>query len=187
MKCTAALACIAAVLGLHAPALSESRLFDQVYLAVEGGSVFPVGNLSPPFEPVPDFGIRAGSSYYGLFEAHVLMHAARMTTSSGPGPVWLAAAGVGLEWRGLPVWLPAPGIGISLNYARIAESDDPGNQVVFMRDGESEFGLYPFLAWRIPVRPSWFLSADVRNDVVLSEPKYSRTVSSHIGAGWRWK
>jgi hypothetical protein len=187
LKRFAAWACVAAVLGIHVPASGGSRLFQQVYLSAEGGILSPLGDLSPPFEPVPDFGIRAGSSYYGAFEAHVLMHAARMTTSSGPGPVWLAAAGVGLEWRGLPVWLPAPGIGVSLNYARIAAADDPGDKAVFMQDGESEFGFYPFLAWRIPVGRTWFLTADLRNDVVLSEPEYGRTVSSHIGAGWRWK
>jgi hypothetical protein len=169
------------------PARAESELFQRMSLEAEGGYVFPAGNLSPILDPQPELGLRITSSYYGPLAAHARFHASRQDGGGSPVPVLMAAAGVGLEWRGPSWYLPAAGLGVSLNYARVSHANVPVGREFFMEDGESEFGFYPFLRWHIPLGGSWFLVADVVSDVILTEPEYSRMFSTHLGAGWRWK
>jgi hypothetical protein len=169
------------------PGHAGSELFRRLSLEAEGGYAFPQGNLEPVLGPSPDFGLRFTSSYHGPFLAHVRLHGGRLDGGQIPVPVLFAAGGVGLEWRGARVYLPALGLGVSLNYGRISRDDVPAGRSFFMEDGESEFGFYPFLRWHIPVRRAFFLVGEIRNDVMLTEPKYSRMISTTIGAGWQWK
>jgi hypothetical protein len=184
---------------LTAPAYGQSELFRRLSLEAEGGYAFPGGNLAPILDPVPEFGLRITSSYYGPLRAHARLHVSRPDGAGSPAPVTLATGGVGLEWRGPSgwpasrawmAWLPAPGLGVSLHYARVSPPDEPAEREFFMEDGESEFGFYPFLRWHIPLGPpggAFFLVADLRQDIMLTEPRYSRLFSTHIGAGWQWK
>jgi hypothetical protein len=182
-----AIGCAAAALCLAAPCRAASELLQRLSLEAEGGYAFPQGNLEPVLDPSPDFGLRVTSSYYGPFQAHVRLHAGRMTGGNGPVPVLCAAGGAGLEWRGTRMYLPGLGLGVSLNYGRVSRDDVPAGRSFFMEDGESEFGFYPFLRWHIPVRRAFFLVGEIRNDVMLTEPGYSRIISTVIGAGWQWK
>ena len=150
-------------------------------------TLFPQGNLEPVLDPSQDFGLRITSSYHGPFLAHVRLHGGRLAGGNSPAPVLFASGGVGLEWRGTRVYLPAVGLGASLNYGRISGDDVPAGRSFLMEDGESEFGFYPFLRWHIPVRRAFFLVGEIRNDVMLTEPGYSRMISTSIGAGWQWK
>ena len=184
-----AFACAAAAAALCAalPCRAGSELFQRLSLEAEGGYAFPQGNLEPVLDPGLDFGLRATSSYYGPFLAHVRVHGGRLDGGNSPAPVLVASGGVGLEWRGTRAYLPAAGLGVSLNYARVSKDDVPAGRSFFMEDGESEFGFYPFLRWHIPVRRAFFLIGEIRNDVMLTEPRYSRMISTSIGAGWQWK
>jgi hypothetical protein len=175
-----------AALCLTVPGHAASELFQRLSLEAEGGYLFPQGNLEPVLDPSPDFGLRITSSYYGPFLAHVRFHGGRLDGGS-PVPVLFASGGVGLEWRGSRVYLPALGLGASLNYGRVSHDDVPAGRTFFMEDGESEFGFYPFLRWHIPVRRAFFLIGEIRNDVMLTEPRYSRMITTSIGAGWQWK
>lgn len=169
------------------PGHAGSELFQRLSLEAEGGYAFPQGNLESVLDPSPDFGLRATSSYYGPFLAHLRLHGGSLEGAKSPAPVLFASGGVGLEWRGMRVYLPAVGLGVSLNYGRISSEDRPAGRSFLMEDGESEFGFYPFLRWHIPVRRAFFLIGEIRNDVMLTEPEYSRMISTSIGAGWQWK
>lgn len=182
--CAAAALC-SAILAL--PGHAGSELFQRLSLEAEGGYAFPRGNLESVLDPSPDFGLRITSSYHGPFLAHVRLHGGRLDGGKSPVPVLLATGGVGLEWRGTLRYLPAVGLGVSLNYGRVSKDDVPAGRSFFMEDGESEFGFYPFLRWHIPVRRAFFLVGEIRNDVMLTEPGYSRMTSTLIGAGWQWK
>ncbi|HKP98293.1 MAG TPA: hypothetical protein VJ385_21360 [Fibrobacteria bacterium] len=178
---------VCAALGLASPGRGESELLRTLFLEGEGGVAMPQGNLSRHFDPVPEFGLRITSAYYGPLLAHILVHGARLDGPETPAPVWLGAGGVGLEYRPARAWLPAPGIGVSLNYGRVLKADVPAGREFFIEDGETEFGFYPSLRWRIPLGRTWFLTADLKEDLVMTEPKYSRTGAAHLGAGWRLK
>lgn len=187
-SCVRAFVCaFTAIACLAIPIHAGSELLQRLSLEAEGGYAFPQGNLEPILDPSPDFGLRATSSYQGPFLAHVRLHGGRLAGPRSPAPVLFAALGVGLEWRGTRAYLPAAGLGVSLNYGRISREDRPAGRTLLMEDGESEFGFYPFLRWHIPVRRAFFLVGEIRNDVMLTEPVYSRMISTSIGAGWQWK
>lgn len=172
---------------LAVPSQAASELFRRLSLEAEAAYLFPQGNLESVLDPSQDFGLRITSAYHGPFLAHVRVHGGRLVGEHNPAPVLFAAGGVGLEWRGSRAYLPAAGLGVSLNYGRISRDDLPAGRSLLMEDGESEFGFYPFLRWHIPVRRAFFLVGEIRNDVMLTEPEYSRMISTSIGAGWQWK
>ena len=177
----------AAVLSLFARGHAESELFQRISLEAEAGYVFPLGNLSPLLNPNPNLGLRATSSYYGPLLAHTRIHVGQMDGEKSPVPVLMGSCGVGLEWHGKRAFLTGIGLGLSLNYGHVSSEEVPPGRQFFMEDGESEFGFYHFLRWHIPLQRTLFLVGEIRNDVILTEPEYSKSVSTLLGVGWQWK
>lgn len=150
------------------------------------GWLAPAGNLAGKLDPAPQAGLRLTTSYFGNWRAHGQFRFCRLDGNDVLASVYLAQAGTGLQWQSpASPWLPALGMGLGLYYVRIDAKKPWVDRFLFLEEGESEFGFYPFLAWSRRLSKSWRLQWGCQWDVVWSEPEYEHLPSFHLGLGWR--
>ena len=60
------------------------------------------------------------------------------------------------------------------------------DRYLFLEDGESEFGIYPFLHWTVPFAKAWGLGLGMRWDVIFNAPPYGQMAAAQAGLKWKW-
>lgn len=161
-----------------------ARLFETWEAALEGGVLAPVGDLAEVLDPAPLLGLRATTSYYRAWRAVATLSGALLDGPDSPVPVaWIAGA-AGLEWRPPRPWIPSPGAALSLYYVRATEDRGPGEEYLFLDDGESEFGIQSGLRWRLPLSRKLGIEAGIRWDLMFTRPSLSHAASASAGAAW---
>lgn len=165
---------------------AQADILHDPELVASLGLLMPAGSLAGKLDPAPQAGLRLTTSYFGNWRAHGQFRFCRLDGSDVLASAFLAQAGTGLQWQS-PVspWLPALGMGLGLYYVRIDEKKPGVDHYLFLEEGESEFGFYPFLAWSRRLSHSWHLHWGFHWDVIWSEPESGHLPSLHAGLGWR--
>lgn|GEM_PF-3137794 len=166
---------------------AQADILQSPGLEASLGWMAPRGTLSGALDPAPQAGFRLTTSYYGDWRAHGQFRFGRLDGSETLASAYLAQAGAGLQWQSpASWWWPALGAGLGLYYVRVDEKKPPDGPYLFLEDGESEFGFYPFAAWRRPLAGSLYAHWGMQWDVIWSEPDTGHLLSFHAGLGWQW-
>jgi hypothetical protein len=169
------------------PAQAQADILQSPGLEASVGWMAPQGNLDGALDPTPQAGLRFTTSYYGDWRAHGQFRYCHLDGSETLASAHLAQAGAGLQWQSpASWWWPALGAGLGLYYVRVDEKKPPDRPYLFLDDGESEFGFYPFAAWQRPLAGSLYAHWGVQWDIIWSAPDKGHLLSLHAGLGWQW-